>query len=313
MDVNGSASRKPSGSSSHSAGHSPNASPGAAASRRLASGGSGTLFGIGMKNLNNGWQVWPPGATSNAQRAASASSSVSNVEAGGPGSESLSRQLGEQWSAPRPAASSAWDMAGNGLDANGSPHKKDSGQLLARQRQATTPHATALSTPRSVSLPSAGEELAHSLLESDDRQGKGLSQQRFDNTANKTFSTNASPQNKPSPYTHSSFQYPNVSSLYASNGTSGYDLNGSAPMDEVTQGLRAMTVQDPYNSSFRVDQNLNNVQNGHISLPQQIRPPVPPVRAPSYNTYPQQSEFPTTYYGNGPGKLSPDVLCSVFF
>lgn len=170
MDVNGSASRKPSGSSSHSAGHSPNASPGAvsrhtlldrsatrpnerlfflqAASRRLASGGSGTLFGIGMKNLNNGWQVslmliscpsdsilrlpqvWPPGATSNAQRAASASSSVSNVEAGGPGSESLSRQLGEQWSAPRPAASSAWDMAGNGLDANGSPHKKDSGQLV---------------------------------------------------------------------------------------------------------------------------------------------------------------------------------------
>ncbi|KDQ60803.1 hypothetical protein JAAARDRAFT_708937 [Jaapia argillacea MUCL 33604] len=258
-------SRKPSGSSTHSAGYSPSSSPSNAQSqRKLNPASAGNMFGVGMgatgtiKGLNSGWQVWG-NATPTSKRNASISSAASIPDQ----AEAHYRaSIGETWNNTRPAG--AWD------EVNSSPQKKDMSQL----------------DDRPSNLAKAGQ----------------FSPQRFDSSlgmdpnATSRYSSTMSPSKQGGYNSNSSPFSGQQPMLHGSTSGPSYDSNQTSSMveNELSMALRGMAVEDDYG----VAQHAQYRQANASQPANQSRGAIPQIRLahPMHQGGVQYSGYPQSDY-----------------
>ncbi|KAF8654193.1 hypothetical protein AX16_003722 [Volvariella volvacea WC 439] len=282
--MSGDTSRKPSGSSTHSANQSPSSSPNhnAQTQRRLNSGPPASMYGVGMgtanslkPGLNTGWQVWGAGAPSS-KRNASISSAASANDIPSQSDSNYRTGLAEGWPASRPTSGS-WD------DVNESSQKKDFAQMdthsqlnlhQARQRQAATTQPSAFSGPRMDDRSAGSKNGQFSPQRYDGALGKDPSS-RYPSSPTRAFGS--------SPF---SGQQNGIQGSYDTLQTS------NTVNDDLTLALRGMAVEDDYSVQNRREvPSQGNTQPPHPAL---RGPPMPHPRGP-YTSYPQ-TDF--SYYSS---------------
>ncbi|CAL1704429.1 unnamed protein product [Somion occarium] len=298
--TNHDSSRKPSGSSTHSAAHSNLSSPNVQPLRDLSS--SPRFLGVGMgstgarKSTNSGWQMWGNKPTSRNPSASSATSL--------PDSSILNQGSGyrpvrdDSWNAPR-SISASWDEMGS------SPQRSDlsldqASYQHARQRQTAPAQSTALDVPSS-GLPNPGQ----------------YASQRFgdarDPAAGPKYAT-TSPARGPYDASHSSYNSQQQMLQARSPGGTYTSLQGVD--DGFSAAMRGMAIEEEY--AFSQQRGLPAASthlSSHAGHPSQ--PPVPAMHTivsgqqarPAYNSFPQpdySAYYPSPSYSYDAYRTTPD-------
>ncbi|KAF5380963.1 hypothetical protein D9615_003970 [Tricholomella constricta] len=300
LRMSGNSSRKPSGSSTHSAAHSPLSSPSHGQPQRsLNPSAAANMYGIGVgstngrKGLNSGWQVWGSAAPSSRNASVSSATSGNDLQT----DASYRPNYNEGWSGPASRSTS-----GNWDEANDVQQKKEMSSMDANV-QLGLHHTRPLTRQTTVTQAVFSAPRMSHLRAQEDRSGgpKGgqYSPQRYDNSIGKDngarFPSAPSPTR---PFPASS--YPGAQNA---NGLVGQYDTLQVPSEEISLALRGMAVED----DLHTHQNLPAPPSPHSCIPplQQLQPRQfngypPPEYNPYYATPPREPYVDYHQYGYGP-------------
>ncbi|KAF9518191.1 hypothetical protein BS47DRAFT_1338447 [Hydnum rufescens UP504] len=308
MAANGTSSLEPSGSSSQSVGNpSPSGSPNPAAHNRMLNSASATnVLGsmgpnVGLRGINNSWQVWSngvsPASTPISKRTPSMSSSASVPETPQPpqGGWIAAKPSGGAWEVGTPAGKD-WDGSSPQREPGSLEHSSPSNSGFrfqhARQRQAAAAQAAAFTTPHKRDDPTARRAVSDS-----DRRGLGGPSSEAANATSKM-----SPAKLPSPFAPLQSAYTPPHSLSGPPNVHYDGIPVRTTTDEPTLGLRNLAIEDSYDPSLPLNPPKPYPSVNHGSaLSGQSGPPQSQQRGP-FGGYPQPPDY-TQYYS---GALAPE-------